>query len=209
MTRTTTLGAQFAPTFHRPFLRYFDGENGAPGTPPATPPVETSAASPPVPTPPPAAATPPPPPAQTPPVQYRGNPDEYVRELREEARGHRVSFENEQTAHNETKTELATAAQERDTLRRENTLILAAPKYGARPDLLLDSSSFMKTFADIDLADEAAVKKAIEDALEKNSTFKATTLPAASGGGHQGGDQTQRTKTLADAVAQRLTAQTT
>lgn len=39
MSKLHTLGAQFPPAYDRPFLRYFDGENGAPGgTPTPTPP---------------------------------------------------------------------------------------------------------------------------------------------------------------------------
>lgn len=210
MFRTSpTLGAQFAPAFHRPFLRYVDPVPGAEGAPPAgdQPPAAPPATPPaPVPTPPPAAPPAPPapqPPAQpTPPVNYHGNPDDYVRELRGEAKQHREAFEREQTAHQTTQQERDAAAAERDQLKRANALLLNAPKYGARADLLLDSTSFMKTFADVDLADEAAVKKAIEDALEKNSTFKAGPgLPAMSGGGHQGGATPATPVTLEGAIA--------
>ena len=39
MNTTRELGPTSPPTWHRPFLRYFDGEHGAPGTtPPETPP---------------------------------------------------------------------------------------------------------------------------------------------------------------------------
>lgn len=43
MSKLHTLGVQFPPAYDRPFLRYFEGDNGAPGgtptpTPPATPP---------------------------------------------------------------------------------------------------------------------------------------------------------------------------
>ena len=206
MNRTTTLGAQFAPTFHRPFLRYLEGENGAsPATPPAeqqppaTPPAPP--ATPPIPTPP--ASQPPATPAAqpTPPVNYHGNPDDYVRELREEAKTHRLAAEKAASDAAAAQQERDTLAAERDALARERTLLLQAPKLGARADLLLDSSSFMKTFADIDLADQAAVDKAITDAIEKNSTFKAAPgLPGMSGGGHQGGTQPATPVTLEGAI---------
>ncbi|MCW2165396.1 hypothetical protein B0I12_002551 [Microbacterium hydrothermale] len=208
-TRTRHLGPQFAPAFDRPFLRYFDGENGAPGgTPPAAPAEQTPPAAPaapaPVPTPPPAQpAAPATPPAQPEPVNYRGNPDEYVRELRGEARTHREAFEKEQGEHTATKAERDAAIAERDTLQRERAVLLAAPRLGAAADLLLDSSSFTKTLADIDLTDQAAVDKAITDALERNSAFRAgPTLPGASGPGHQGSQRTTTpTKSLEGAVA--------
>ncbi|KSU52888.1 hypothetical protein [Microbacterium enclense] len=211
-TQTRTLGPQFAPVFDRPFLRYFDGENGAPGgtpTPaaPAEPAAPAAPATPPAPTPPPAQPAPPAtPPAQPEPVNFRGNPDEYVRELRQEARGHRESFEKEQSEHTATKAERDAAAAERDTLKRERAVLLAAPRLGAHADLLLDSSSFTKTLAGIDLADQAAVDKAITDALERNSAFKAgPTLPGASGPGHQGGQPTPTTTPSLDgAVKARL-----
>lgn len=201
-----TLGAQFAPTYHRPFLRYFDGEAGAAGgTPPATPPVPAPPAAAPAPTPPPAPAPVPPAPEPPKPVDYRGNPDEYVRELRAENKTAREAREAAEQKLAQEQADREAAATERDQLKRENTLLLAAPKYGARPDLLLDSSSFMKTFANVDLSDESLVKKAIEEALEKNSAFKAgPTLPPASGGAPQGGgDPNNRPKTIAEAVTRR------
>ncbi|MGN7969014.1 hypothetical protein [Microbacterium sp. 22296] len=203
-TLTRTLGPQFRPAFDRPFLRYFDGENGAPGgTPPAAPaePAAPAApATPPVPTSPPAQpAAPATPPAQPEPVNYRGNPDEYVRELRGEARTHREAFEKEQGEHTATKAERDAAIAERDTLARERAVLLAAPRLGAHADLLLDSSSFTTALAAVDLADQAAVDKAITDALERNSAFKAgPTLPGASGPGHQGGRPTPTTTPTLD-----------
>lgn len=212
MTRKTPiLGAQIAPAFHRPFLRYLEQVPGAEATPPAAPTptaTPTPPAAPPVPTPPPAPApaAPAAPPAEsTPPVNYRGTPDEYVRELREEAKTHRLAAEKAASDAAAAQQERDTLAAERDALARERTLLLQAPKLGARADLLLDSSSFMKTFADIDLADQAAVDKAITDAIEKNSTFKAGPgLPAMSGGGHQGGINPATPVTLDGAVKKAL-----
>jgi len=216
-TITRHLGPQFAPAFDRPFLRYFEGDAGAPGGAPAATPSEpaTPAAAPaaPAPTPTPAApaapaapATPAAPAATPAPVQYQGNPDEYVRELRQESRGHREALEKEQGEHTTTKAERDTATARVTSLERENFLLRNAGKYGANPDLLLDSSSFMQAFADVDVAKEEDVKKAIDDAIKRNAAFKAgPTLPGASGFGHQGGQATPtNTPSLTSAVAARL-----
>lgn len=209
-TTNRALGAQFPPKFHRPFLRYLEGEQGGATPPAAEPPAATPPA---VPTPPAAPAVPPPAPAAPPaaapqqpaPVQYHGNPDDYVRELREEAKTHRLAAEKAATDFTTAQAERDAAAAERDSLKRERAVLLAAPRLGARADLLLDSSSFTQTIAAVDLADQAAVDKAITDALERNSAFKAgPTLPGASGGGHQGGAAPTTTPTLEGAVAARL-----
>ena len=210
-TTNRALGAQFPPKFHRPFLRYLEGEQGGATPPAAEPPAATPPA---VPTPPPAPAAPPaappaPPapaaPSQPAPVNYHGNPDDYVRELREEAKTHRLAAEKAATDFTTAQAERDAAAAERDSLKRERAVLLAAPRLGARADLLLDSSSFTQTIANIDLADQAAVDKAITDALERNSAFKAgPSLPGASGGGHQGGSAPTTTPTLEGAVKAAL-----
>lgn len=196
--------AQIGPTlFQLRGIRFAEGEDGAGGTPP----VDPAPPAPPAPTPPAPPAPQPPAPQPSPPapIDYRGNPDEYVRELREEAKTHRLAAEKAASDFAAAQAERDTLAAERDTLNRERALLLNAPKYGARPDLLLDSSSFMKTFADIDLSDEDAVKTAIEGALERNSAFKAgPALPGTSGGGHQGGSGTTTTPTIEGAVKARL-----
>lgn len=208
-TQPRTLGPQFAPAWHRPFFRYFDGEQGggagggAPAAPAEQAPPAPAAA--PVPTPPPAQvaapAAPPAPPAA--PIAYKGDPDEYVRELRGEAKSYREAKEAAETLAAEREQAATAAAAERDQLARENHLLRVAGKHGANADMLLDSSSFMKTFADVDLSKEDDVKKAIEDALERNSAFRAgPTLPGASGPGHQGSQRTTTpTKSLEGAVA--------
>lgn len=197
--------AQIGPTlFQLRGIRFIEGEGGDGGTPPApTPPAPT----PPAPTPPAPTPPAPQPPAPTPPapINYQGNPDEYVRELREEAKTHRLAAEKAQQERDAAATERDSDRAARETLARENHLLRVAGKHGANADMLLDSSSFMKTFADIDLSDEEAVKTAITDALERNSAFKAgPTLPGASGGGHQGGSAPTPTPTLEGAVAARL-----
>lgn len=217
--------AQIGPTpFQLRGIRFADDPAGAPpaAAPPAPPAPDTPAppapaapATPPapaVPAPQPAAPAAPPaqpaptPPAQpTPPVQYRGNPDEYVHELREEAKGHRVNFETEQAAHTETKTQLADATGQVTSLQRENFVLRNAAKHGINPDAALDSNSFMASFKDVDLADEAKVTEAFKTALEKNSTLQAgPKLPGTSGGGHQGGQPNTPTPTLQGAVAARM-----
>ncbi len=209
MFRHHTLGAQFAPAFHRPFLRYLEGEAGAAPTAAAEPAAPAAPAVPAVPPPAPAAPAPaaPAPPAPQPPapVNYHGNPDDYVRELREEAKTHRLAAEKAATDFTTAQAERDAAAAERDSLKRERAVLLAAPRLGARADLLLDSSSFTQTIAAVDLADQAAVDKAITDALERNSAFKAgPSLPGASGGGHQGGSAPTTTPTLEGAVKAAL-----
>lgn len=184
-------------------IRFGEGEGG--GTPPADPPAPP-APTPPAPTPtPPAPPAPPAPTPPAPPVNHRGDPDEHVRELREEAKERRIKLEQEQAAHTTTQQERDAAAAERDQLKRENALLLNAPKFGARADLLLDSSSFMKSFADVDLSKEEDVKKAIEDAIERNAAFKSGPgLPPTSGGGHQGGTPPATSMTLDGAVKKAL-----
>lgn len=193
--------AQIGPTpFQLRGIRFIEGEGGDGGTPPANP-------APPAPTPPAPTPPAPQPPAPTPPapIDYRGNPDEYVRELREEAKNHRLAAEKAQQERDAAASERDSDRAARDTLARENHLLRVAGKHGANADMLLDSSSFMKTFADIDLSDEDAVKTAIEGALERNSAFKAgPILPGASGGGHQGGAAPTTNPTLEGAVAARL-----
>lgn len=215
--------AQIGPTpFQLRGIRLVEGEDGAGTTPPGNPPAATPPATPPAETPPPAPPapqpTPPPaptppvhppaptPPAQpTPPVQYRGNPDEYVHELREEAKGHRVNYETEQAAHAETKTQLAAATGQVSSLERENFVLRNAAKFGVNPDAALDSNSFMTAFKDVDLSKDDDVKAAFETALEKNSTLQAgPKLPGTSGGGHQGGQPNTPTPTLQGAVAARM-----
>lgn len=203
--------AQIGPTkFQLRGIRFADGEGGAA---PVVPPAPAAPAAAPVPAAPaaaavaPAPASPVPPaaPAAPAPVNYKGDPDEYVRELREEAKNHRLAAEKAANDFATAQQERDALTAERDTLARERALLLNAPKNGARAELLLDSTSFMKTFADVDLTDEEAVTKAITDAIEKNSTFKAgPVLPSTSGGGHQGGNLSSTPLTLDAAVKKQL-----
>lgn len=182
-------------------IRTVEGEEGA-QTPPATPPAEPAAPAPQAPP-----AAPPAPQAPTepkPPINYRGDRDDYVRELRDEAKTHRLAAEKAAADYATAQAERDALTAERDSLARERALLLNAPKHGARADLLLDSTSFMKTFADVDLTDEAAVAKAITDAVEKNSAYRTITLPGASGGGHQGGGASKQNITLEGAVKTAL-----
>lgn len=193
-------------------IRFVEGEGGAAPTtgqggeqPPAEPP------APPAPAPqPPAQSDPPAQPAQPaepkPPINYKGDRDEYVRELREENKTHRLAAEKATSDYTAAQQERDAAIAERDSLARERALLLNAPKNGARADLLLDSSSFMKTFADVDLTDEEAVKTAITDAVEKNSAYRAVTLPDTSGGGHQGGGAPKTPITLDSAVKSAMSS---
>lgn len=201
--------AQIGPTpFQLRGIRFVDGEDGghepagqfarcdAPRHPPSPTPPAAPAAQP-------AAPTPPAQPA--PPVNYRGNPDEYVHELREEAKGHRVNYETEQAAHTETKTQLAAATGQVSALERENFVLRNASKFGVKPDAALDSNSFMTAFKDVDLSKDDDVKAAFETVLEKNSTLHAgPMLPGTSGGGHQGGQPNTPTPSPQGAVTARM-----
>lgn len=201
--------AQIGPTkFQLRGIRFFNDEGGAPGAPAASAapapaaPAPAAPAAPAPQTPAPAAPAAPHTPA---PVNYKGDPDEYVRELREEAKTHRLAAEKAQQERDAAASERDSDRAARESLARENHLLRVAGKFGANADLLLDSSSFMKTFADVDLADEAKVKEAIEGALERNSAFKAgPKLPGTSGGGHQGGSAPTTTPTIEGAVKARL-----
>ncbi|WP_217183377.1 hypothetical protein [Streptomyces sp. AC495_CC817] len=116
-----------------------------------------------------------------------------------------MNFETEQAAHTQTKTQLADATGQVTSLQRENFVLRNAAKHGVNPDAALDSNSFMASFKDVDLADEAKVAEAFKTALEKNSTLQAgPKLPGTSGGGHQGGSATTPTPTLQGAVAARM-----
>lgn len=187
-------------------IRFAEGEGAV--APPAEQPPAAPTPPAPVPATPPAPAAPPaptPPPA-APPINYKGDPDEYVRELRAENKTAREAREAAEAAATNAQKERDTLAAERDALAREKHLLRNAPKLGANADLLLDSSSFMKTFADVDLSKEEDVKKAIEDALERNSAFRTgPALPPTSGGGHQGGSPTTPKPTLDSAVKAALT----
>ncbi|TQL46679.1 hypothetical protein FB562_2203 [Homoserinimonas aerilata] len=187
-------------------IRFEEGEGGnqPPAAPPAAPPAPPAAPTPPPPAPP--VAPPVPPAAPTPPpVHYKGDPDEYVRELREEAKNHRLAAEKAATDFAAAQAERDAAATARDNLARENKLLLVAPSLGANAAALLDSSSFTKTFATVDLTKDEDVKKAIEDALEKNSAFRSgPALPSSSGGGHQGGQPPATPTSLEAAVKKQL-----
>lgn len=79
----------------------------------------------------------------------------------------------------------------------------------ANPDLLLDSASFLRSIADVDPADQAAVAAAIKAAVDANPLFKAA--PAASAtppfpGGPRTPAAPSRAGTLGQAIAQKIAA---
>lgn len=203
--------AQIGPSYYQlRGIRFAEGEGGAapavpaePAAPAATPPAPAPQPTPPAPTSP---VTPPAPqaPAQ-PPVNFRGDPDEYVRELREEAKNHRLAAEKAANDFAAAQAERDANAKQLDALARQNKVLLVAPTLGANPAALLNAIDFTTAFAAIDLSDEEKVKAAITDAIEKNSTFKAgPVLPSMSGGGHQGGTPSSATPTLDGAVKAAL-----
>ena len=197
--------AQIGPSaFQMRGIRFIDGEDGA-GTPPAPP--AAPAPQPPAPPAPAAQQVPPTPnpPAPTPPpVNYQGNPDEYVRQLREESRERREALTAEQAAHNTVKSELATAQAALADQQRTNAVLRLAGAAGANATALLDSTSFMTALAAVDISKDDDVTAAITTALGKNSALSATpTLPSTNGGGHQGGS-TEQPKSLEGAIAAHL-----
>lgn len=202
-TKIATLGAQFAPAYHRPHLRYIEATPGAEaGTPPAPP--ADPAPQPPAPPAPPAPAPPAPAPAPAPPVNYHGAPDEYVRQLREENKDRREALTAEQAAHNTVKSELATAQAALADQQRTNAVLRLAGAAGANATALLDSTSFMTALAAVDISKDDDVTAAITTALGKNSALSATpTLPSTNGGGHQGGS-TEKPQSLEGAIAAHL-----
>ncbi|WP_402843768.1 hypothetical protein [Microbacterium sp. GXS0129] len=203
--------AQIGPSrFQMRGIRLVEGEAGsAPAAPlaPAAPsaPAAPAAAAPTPPAPAAPSAPAPPPAAQSSaPVAYHGDPDAYVRQLRDENKERREALTTERQAHEASKTALATAESERDAARRELAVLRIAPAVGANPAALLDSTTFLTAIANVDLQNEDAVKAAITDALEKNSALKAApTLPATNGGGARGGSTATPT-TLEGAIAAAL-----
>lgn len=172
-----------------------------PSDPPAAP---AAAPAPPTPTPPPA-PQPPAQPAPPAPVNYRGTPDDYVRELREESKNHRLAAEKAQQERDAAASERDTLSGKSTQLERENFILRNASKFGVNPDAALDSNSFMTAFKDVDLSKEDDVQAAFKTALERNSALTAgPRLPAASGGGHQGGQPPTTTPTLEGAVRTAL-----
>ncbi|GAB2519506.1 hypothetical protein [Paramicrobacterium agarici] len=191
-------------------IRYIEGDGGA--TPPADPPADpTPSATPPAEPTPPAQQTPPatpptePQPPAQPPVQVHGDRDEYIRELRSESKERRIALEKLQGEHQTATQSLATATEERDRYARELAVVRNAGALNANADLLLDSASFQKDLASVDPSDNEAVKAAITAALEKNAAYKTgPALPPSSGGGHQGGQPSDKPMSLDDAVKKAL-----
>ncbi len=197
--------AQIGPSrFALRGIRLVEGEGGAaPVAPAATAPTPAVPAEP---APPAAAPSAPAAPAPQPPapVAYHGDPDAYVRQLRDENKERREALTTERQAHEASKAALTAAESARDAALRELAVMRIAPAVGANPAALLDSTTFLTAIANVDLQNEDAVKAAITDALEKNSALKAApTLPATNGGGAQGGSTATPT-TLEGAIAAAL-----
>ncbi|MCB1274466.1 MAG: hypothetical protein KDB25_08775, partial [Leucobacter sp.] len=156
---------------------------------------------PPAPAPPAAPAAPAPSPAlfgQQPTPQAQPTPptfsQEYVHELREEAKTTRIAHQELETKHQaaetarqEAETKLAEAQAELAKFTREKAISSAAAGI-ANPALLLDSASFLQAIAEVSLDDPEAVKAAITTFVEQNSAYKPTpTLPGNSGPAPLGG----------------------
>lgn len=101
--------------------------------------------------------------------------------------------------------QLNSASSRAQNLERENAVLRYAAQLGADGDRLLDSRSFLDKLSAVDPSKPEAVKAAITDALKANPTFAITVVPGSSGGTqHQGGDNTTKPKTLAEAARARL-----
>lgn len=120
---------------------------------------------------------------------------EYVTELREEAKATRL-------AHTATQQELAAAKTELEQYRRADA-VRAATGDLADPNLLLDSTRFQEAIAQVDLADTEAVTAAIKEFVGKNPAYSPTRLPGTSGGTPNGGAG-KTPPTLEGAIAARL-----
>ncbi|TMR97543.1 hypothetical protein [Nonomuraea basaltis] len=94
-------------------------------------------------------------------------------------------------------TEKSTTEQERDAerdlhrrVRVELAIHRSSTKFGADPDALLDSRSFLRNVRELDPDDAAAIDDVIKRAVEDNPKFKASQTagpPAKSGGDFAGG----------------------
>lgn len=193
-------------------IRY-EGEEGGntPPAPPAggepTPPPAPPAPAPPAPTPqPPAPPAPQPPsPSSQQPIDFRGDPNEYIRELREESKSRRQANEQLTTQVGELTQTNETLTAQNAQLARANAVILAAGGLGANAAAILDAKSLDSKLAAVDPSDPEAVKTFITEAMESNPAFKTgPTLPPTSGGGHQGGQPPAAPTTLEGAVSKAL-----
>lgn len=94
----------------------------------------------------------------------------------------------------------ANSAGETNTaLQREVAVARIAPTLGASTAKLLDSRGFLTKLSAVDPSDAEAVKAAIKAALDEDRTF-AVGAGSSGSGQHSGGDATHP-KTLADAVS--------
>lgn len=192
-------------------IRY-DGEEGGntPPAPPAgggnsTPPPAPPAPAPQPPAPPTPPAPQPPAPAPQPPIDFRGDPNEYIRELREESKSRRLANEQLTSQLAETTHTNETLAAQNAQLARANAVILAAAGLGANAAAILDAKSLDSKLAAVDPSDPEAVKTFITEAMESNPAFKTgPTLPPSSGGGHQGGQPPAAPTTLEGAISKAL-----
>lgn len=106
---------------------------------------------------------------------------------------------------------LAAQVQAEQAKTRETALQLAvyrnAAASEANPDLLLDSTSFLRSVAEVDPSDAEAVAEAIKKAVEANPLFKASQTPPTPPfpGGPRPSAPT-RAGSLGEAIANKLAA---
>jgi hypothetical protein len=187
--------------------RYMTDPAPDPGAPPAPAPAPPAPApAPPAPAPAPSPAPPAPAPAAPQPGS-KSYDESYVKDLREEAKGHRERAQAAETARQ-------AAAAELEQIRadaRESALVAAvartAAKAGGNDDLLLDSSKFRAALKDVDLKDTAKVQEVIQSFVKDNPAYSLRPQgPGSSGPGRPSGDPGTRTPpaSLEAAVASAL-----
>lgn len=103
--------------------------------------------------------------------------DEARKELAQQI-GKALGLVEEETPDPAKLTEMLSASQtEAQQARVELAIFRAAGAVGGDPAALLDSTSFLKSLADIDPADTAAVQEAIKAAVEQNPRLSAAPEP--------------------------------
>ncbi|SJN34106.1 hypothetical protein FM119_08770 [Mycetocola reblochoni REB411] len=131
----------------------------------------------------------------------KGDADDYIRELRDEAKQRRIAAETLTKERDEAATARDAVTAERDTLARQNAVILASQGLGANAAAILDSRALESKLAAVDPSDPDAVKAFITEAMEANAAFKTgPVIPSRNGGAHQGGTPAAQPLSLDAAV---------
>lgn len=187
-------------------LRFWEGEEGGGGGNPPTP---TPPAPTPMPTPP--APAPQPTPTPSPAPAGKTYSEDYVKEVREEAKQRREAAKAaEQRAEAAERERDALRAQVAEATRRDAVRTLAAkPEVGGNADMLLDSRAFETATKDLDWSDAGKVQAAITEFVKAHPAYAAAPQrPGSSGPARPGGGTPppSRPRTLGAAVGAALGA---